>query len=122
MVSNKARRAQIEAKRSQQRLKQEHARVMSMPEAVRVNVTLLSSSNSYGVPEFVRRGYYVDVAFTCKDCGSEEAWTARQQKWWYEVAKGNIDSTANRCRACRKKERDRKKEARMRSGHSKDSE
>jgi len=29
-------------------------------------------------------------------------WTAEQQKWWYEVAKGPIFSVAVRCRECRK--------------------
>ena len=56
--------------------------------------------------------YYVDMPFTCKDCGSMELWTAKQQKWWYEIAKGSIDSIAIRCRSCRKKEQARKEEAR----------
>lgn len=72
---------------------------------------LLAPNNSYG-PVFVLRGYYVDAEFTCIGCGKLELWTATQQKWWYEVAKGNVDSTANRCRACRGKERERVAEAR----------
>jgi len=60
------------------------------------------------IPEF-----YEDVSFTCKDCGSHETWTATQQKWWYEVAGGLLDTTtAVRCRSCRAKERARKTEAR----------
>ena len=47
--------------------------------------------------------FYVDKAFTCRDCGSNEIWTAEQQKWWYETAKGHIHSTAVRCRKCRDK-------------------
>lgn len=47
--------------------------------------------------------YYVDKEFICKDCGSDEIWTARQQKWWYEIVKGDFESTAVRCRACRNK-------------------
>lgn len=59
----------------------------------------LLHNNTYGpLPNF-----YVDIAFTCRDCGSEEIWTAKQQKWWYEIAKGHIDSTAIRCRSCRNK-------------------
>ena len=59
----------------------------------------LAHINTYGeLP-----AYYVDKPFVCRDCGAEEIWTARQQKWWYEVAKGHIDSTAVRCRPCRKK-------------------
>ena len=47
--------------------------------------------------------FYVDKAFVCKDCGATEVWTARQQKWWYEIAKGSFETTAVRCRACRDK-------------------
>ena len=56
--------------------------------------------------------FYVDMPFTCKDCGRKELWTAKQQKWWYEIAKGSIDSIAVRCRSCRKIENVRKSEAR----------
>lgn len=49
--------------------------------------------------------YYVDRPFTCRDCGREEIWTAAQQKWWYEVAKGSLYSTAVRCRDCRRARR-----------------
>ncbi len=55
-------------------------------------------NNSYGPPL-----YYEDITFTCRDCGSAEVWTAEQQKWWYEVAKGAIFSRAIRCRTCREK-------------------
>ena len=36
--------------------------------------------------------------------GIIELWNEveKQQKWWYETAKGHIDSTAIRCRRCRK--------------------
>lgn len=57
--------------------------------------------NSYGpAPE-----YYVDKPFTCVDCGAEQVWTAAQQKWYYEVAKGPLYATAIRCRTCRQKRR-----------------
>lgn len=56
--------------------------------------------------------YYEDVSFTCRDCGRSEVWTATQQKWWHEVAGGLLETTAIRCRACRKAERARKDEAR----------
>ncbi len=77
-----------------------------------VNEKLLAPNNSYGAPDFVRRGYYVDRPFRCVECGGEEIWTATRQKWWYEVAKGFVYSTAVRCRACRRKERARRDEAR----------
>lgn len=56
--------------------------------------------------------YYRDTTVVCRDCGKTETWTATQQKWWYEVAKGEIESKAIRCRACRAIERDRKKSVR----------
>lgn len=56
--------------------------------------------------------YYVDREFTCRDCGSHEVWTAKQQKWWYEVALGNINSTAVRCWPCRRVEQARVTQAR----------
>lgn len=67
--------------------------------AVLADQNELKHINTYGeLPAF-----YVDKPFVCRDCGAEEVWTAEQQKWWYEVAKGHIDSTAVRCRTCRKK-------------------
>ena len=77
-----------------------------------VNEALLAPNNSYGVADFVTRGFYVDMPFRCVDCGKEEVWTGSQQKWWYEVAKGFMYSSAIRCRACRRKKRERRQEAR----------
>ncbi|MBI5896365.1 MAG: zinc-ribbon domain containing protein [Desulfobacterales bacterium] len=54
---------------------------------------------------------YRDIDFTCVDCGSNETWLAEQQKWWYEEVGGYYFSTAIRCRSCRKKEKERKEEA-----------
>lgn len=68
----------------------------------------LAHNNTYGpLPRF-----YVDKLVICRDCGAEEVWTAEQQKWWYEVAKGNINSEAVKCRACRIKDKERKAVAR----------
>src|ERR1700687_4130070 len=61
-------------------------------------LALTSSYSGYSYIDFVARGYYLDVPFTCQDCGKDEIWTATQQKWWYEVAKGDVNSTARRCR------------------------
>ena len=56
--------------------------------AVLANHDELQHNNTYGdLPEF-----YIDRPFSCRDSGVEEIWTAIQQKWWYEVAKGHIDS------------------------------
>ena len=80
---------------------------------VPVNAAALAPYNSYGTPKFVERGYYEDVPFTCAACGARQLWTAWQQKWWYEVAKGYVDSTAKLCRACRRREQARRAEARQ---------
>ncbi|HEY7911517.1 MAG TPA: zinc-ribbon domain containing protein [Blastocatellia bacterium] len=77
-----------------------------------VNAGLLAPYNSYGVPSFVERGYYIDIPFRCAACGKDEVWTGWQQKWWYEVAKGYVYSTANRCRKCRRAEQARRAESR----------
>jgi len=80
--------------------------------SVPVNPANLSPNNSYGIPEFVRRGFYVDIPFICKHCGVPQIWTAQQQHWWYELAKGDIWTIAVLCRPCRIKERERKALAR----------
>jgi hypothetical protein len=79
---------------------------------VRVNVAALAPYNSYGVPTFVSRGYYEDRPFTCAECHTPQVWRAWQQKWWYEVAKGYVDSTAKLCRPCRRREQARRADAR----------
>jgi hypothetical protein len=65
---------------------------------IMANLAAQAKNNSYDPPL-----YYEDLPFKCEDCGNEEVWTARQQQWWYEVAKGPILSRAIRCRECRKK-------------------
>ncbi len=69
--------------------------------AILADQSKLLHDNTYGS----RPRYYIDRAFTCIECGTHEVWTALQQQWWYETAKGKIDSTANRCSACRRKRR-----------------
>ena len=56
--------------------------------------------------------YYLDKLVECRQCRKEEVWPAERQKWWYEVAKGNIFTEAVLCRACREKEKARKAETR----------
>jgi predicted RNA-binding Zn-ribbon protein involved in translation (DUF1610 family) len=46
---------------------------------------------------------YIDKEFICKDCGAKEIWAAKQQKWWYEIAKGALETTAIRCSSCGRK-------------------
>jgi hypothetical protein len=112
MKSAKQKREELKARREKQEKKRalkKRLTVVQRPGNIApVNPNALAPSNSYSpLPLF-----YVDKPFTCKDCGKAEVWTATQQKWWYEVAKGNIDSTAIRCRPCRRKEQQRKAEAR----------
>ena len=73
--------------------------------AIPVSLDRLAPYNSYGAPYFVELGFYKDVPFTCVDCGEPQVWRASQQKWWYEVAKGHVESRAVRCRPCRARER-----------------
>lgn len=116
MKSGRQRRREIQARRRKAGEKRaalsklESAKYRSAP--VAVNEAALAPYNSYGAPSFVERGFYIDVPFRCVDCGAEEIWTPTQQKWWYEVAKGFVYSTASRCRSCRRRERDRRAEAR----------
>jgi Probable zinc-ribbon domain len=68
----------------------------------------LVHDNSWGP----RPRFYVDQPITCADCGKKEVWTAADQKWWYEEAKGKIASRANRCLACRRRRRLRRSQER----------
>ncbi|MEM1425507.1 MAG: zinc-ribbon domain containing protein [Cyanobacteria bacterium P01_H01_bin.130] len=113
MKSNKQRRQELKADRRSraekqaQRIKATRAKTLP-PGTIPIDHSKLAPNNSYTIPP----DFYVDRPFTCRDCGKEEIWTAEQQQWWCEVAKGSIWSTAIRCRPCRKIERDRKAEAR----------
>src|SRR2546429_6590829 len=84
---------------------QREAETGKPPEPVRgriaADLSQQAPNNSYSPPL-----YYEGLEFTCVDCGKREVWTAEQQKWWYEVAKGPIYSTAKRCRACRQARRE----------------
>jgi hypothetical protein len=117
MKSGKQKRVEIKAKRKHKVAKiqlrnNQQERQLRPVLGPPVNEELLAPNNSYGAPDFVYRGYYVDRPFRCVDCDKEEVWTGTQQKWWYEVAKGFAYSTAIRCRLCRREERQRRDEAR----------
>jgi len=111
MKSNKQRRKEIKIKRlaRAEKLTRElestvpphcHGKpeLLRRPGVVVADLKELAHNNTYGLLP----AYYLDKPFSCVDCGTEEVWTAKQQKWWYEVAKGNINTTAVRCRSCRK--------------------
>jgi len=70
-------------------------------DAVAADPSKQSQSNSYST-----KLYYVDKEFTCVRCGVAEVWTATQQKWYYEVARGSIYGEAKRCRGCRRRRRE----------------
>lgn len=79
---------------------------------VPVNPENLRPTNSRGTPDFVQRGYYVDMPFNCKSCGVAQMWKKTQQKWWYESAKGDVWTVAVLCRPCRRREQARRAAAR----------
>lgn len=71
---------------------------LTLPEgAIQANEEKLVSHST--MPQFPL--YYEDCEFECIDCGQFEIWTAKQQRWWYEEAKGAIERKAVRCRSCR---------------------
>lgn len=63
--------------------------------------------------------YYRDLEFTCRDCRVQQTWTAEDQRWFFETAGAPYFKTAIRCRACRKKEQERKSLARIAAEHAK---
>ena len=97
-MSNNQRRVPRYARQEEDRQKaQKEAEEARRRHWIAADVSQQSSPNAYDA-----RTYYEDIEFSCSDCGRREVWTSGQQKWWYEVAKGHIDSTAIRCRACRR--------------------
>jgi len=101
MKSGKQRRLEIKEKRRKKAKANkliDTSDILNMPKgALKADHSQLAHNNIYGLlPQF-----YIDKAYKCRDCGSDEIWTAKQQKWWYETVKGHIDSTAVRCRRCR---------------------
>jgi hypothetical protein len=85
MKSNKQRRAEIKATR----IKREAANPVlkggedqkEIPTGLApCNPENLNRLSSYGAPDFVHRGYYLDVLFRCASCQEQEVWRATQQK------------------------------------------
>jgi Probable zinc-ribbon domain len=124
MASNKQKRISIRARKAAKREKRifeeanaaKQRRIDNLKLALARGELLVErdrlKKNSYSITGFMQRGTYAPVEFTCKECGKAEVWTPAQQKWWYEIAKGEVGSTAVRCRPCRRRERDRQAEAR----------
>lgn len=104
MKSNKQRRKEIKQRRLQRAEKLTAIDQSKMPIHMVAGIVVadqsaLDHNNTYGALPL----FYIDRPFICRDCGSPEVWTGKQQKWWYEITKGHIDSTAVHCRPCRKK-------------------
>lgn len=111
MKSNKQRRIELSARRKRAKEKALSRTIAAELESGRAlpvdRDRIVSRSAVPRIPNVYR-----DLPFVCRDCGKEEVWTARQRKWWYEVAGGEIETTAIRCRECRAKEGRRKEAAR----------
>lgn len=111
MKSNKQRRAEIKAHRLARAARLEAelrapdrrgGALLRAPGMEPADLEVLGRhNNTYGTLPT----HYLDRAFTCRDCGAEEVWTAKQQKWWYEVVHASIESRAVRCLACRRARR-----------------
>jgi hypothetical protein len=89
-----------------QRDEEERARIAAEAVASKKRIPadpaqMVIPANSYFIPP----EFYEDMEFTCRGCGVREVWTAADQKWWYEVAKGSIYSAAVLCGACRQARR-----------------
>jgi hypothetical protein len=125
MKSGKQRRSELKAKKQSRQTKvidRENAALEVERQAILaakiasgktvIDITVLPANNNYDIPDFVKRGYYLDRPFTCAGCNSPEIWKAAQQKWWYEEAKGDLWSIAKFCRTCRRQEQSRRTEAR----------
>ena len=100
MISNKQKRKLLKAKRRQRAEKLRNKRIEYFGYGrVKSDTSKLTHINTYcGLPL-----YYEGRDFTCRDCGADEIWSAKQQKFYYEECKGHIDSIAVRCKACRNK-------------------
>jgi len=105
-TSNKQKRAALEEKRAERRnkvsLKQQSD---TIEDAVRKGAVAADTSQQVRSGATEKRQFYVDQPFDCVDCGKHEVWTATQQKWYFEVAKGSIYCRAVRCRTCRQRRR-----------------
>ncbi len=114
-MSDKRKKRKFNAIRERRRLNQlrEEGRLVNGEEvpsrAVPADQSQQDPNNSYSL----RPAYYIDLDFTCCDCGKADVWTAEQQKWYYETAKGSLYATAIRCRDCRIRLKDLKEEQRQ---------
>lgn len=108
-MNHNRKRREAERKRRDAQSRVERQREHAARDGIEVDRSALGpGADLWNAPGFVRRGFYVDFPFTCMACGAEQVWTAARQKWWYEVAKGSLDSGAKLCRTCRREARENK--------------
>ena len=110
MKSSKQRRKEIKSARLK-RAQKNTVDVYSLPipdGAIKAN---REEQETVSIPEMVKFPlFYIDKPFKCRECETIEVWTAKQQKWWYEIAKGTIETTAVYCKACRLEKKRKKQE------------
>lgn len=103
LQTQRQKKAKDEAGRSRAQRAREREEMIATGGIIFADLSKQAPNNSYGPPT-----EYCDHEFTCCDCDKVETWTAKQQQWWYEVAKGNVNSRATRCHECRAKHRKNK--------------
>jgi hypothetical protein len=82
-------------------------------DAIPVDPDLVSFGSEWSSPP----AFFRDQTFICKDCGELCVWAAEDQRWYFETTKAPSCKAAVRCRECRRKERERVREARRQAGH-----
>ena len=114
MKSNKQRRLEIKTKR---RARAEALKGLPFKANFFSNLYSIAANHSeltHNITCGPYPSFYRDKPFKCQACGAHEVWTANSQKWWFEIAKGNLYSTAIHCRSCRAKVREEKEQQRVR--------
>jgi hypothetical protein len=81
-------------------------------DAIPVDPERINLGGSYFRPICFR-----DQAFVCRDCGTACTWAAESQRWYFETFSAPYYEQPVRCRACRRKERERVRQARITAGH-----
>jgi hypothetical protein len=100
----KQRRANLRSAQERRRLKKlaadgRLANGVELPQgAVAADLSQQAPNNSYSPPLF-----YQAIEFVCVECGVREVWSAKNQKWYFEVIKAPIYGLPKRCRECRRR-------------------
>ncbi len=92
------------SRRREKKLKAEPPKPSGPVRSVAADMSKQVPNSSWGAPVTA----YFDIAFRCRDCRKKEIWTAEQQKWYYEEAKGPLYANAVRCHECRKRLKEQK--------------